>query len=108
MQCVCTTEFRTVLVQVTDAAGQPVAGATTRTVRTRDSLEITPKFRDGQPGSYPLIDDSNHDAIDGPTVITFTASTATGTATLVGTASLDGCGCHIQYDGGSAVTLKNL
>ncbi len=108
MACVCTDEFRAVLVQVVDASGEPVVGASTKTLRTRDGVEITPQFHDGQPGSYPLIDDSNHDAIDGPTMITFTANTATGTATLVGTASLDTCGCHIQYDGASAVTLTNL
>ena len=106
--CVCHENFVRLDVEVTEATGDPAVGATHKTVRTSDGLELRPSATlEERPGFYPLIDDSEHAAIDGPTMITFTATGATGTATLEGIASLDGCGCHVQFDGIRAVRLMD-
>jgi hypothetical protein len=104
--CVCYENFVMLAVQVNDAEGNPATGVTTETVRTSDGLDLTPRTSlVSQPGEYPLIDDNARGALATPAMITFTATGATGSATIEGVGSVDSCDCHVQFDGLRGVRL---
>jgi len=102
--CMCTMEFRTVGVEVVDAAGAAVAGldVTVTNTRTGRHLDVTQDAAGPQaPGRYVVVTDANVDDVgEQGDELLFRAvgqgRTAEGTFVI----GRDACACHVDRRSG--------
>lgn len=92
----CTDEFRAITVHVTDAAGNPVSGLHPTWAIDGASITVDPSGATFQPGDYVVITDAERRLIVGTADVTFSVSSAQGSATGHFEISTGECQCHVS------------
>lgn len=108
-QCMCTMEFRSVTVNVSDANGVPVSGlaVTVTNERTGAVLDVPQDAMSGS-GTYAVATDGNvSDVSEAGDRLRFHAQGGGRTADAVFVVSRDACACHITKESGpESVTVE--
>jgi hypothetical protein len=105
--CVCTEEFRFLIITVRDGSGQPVTGVsiTVTQVRTGQVLAV----QQGVPtaGTYVILDDSFKSQISSSAeTIHVVGQKGTSSFAVDYSVQVDSCGCHVsKVSGPDSVTL---
>jgi hypothetical protein len=101
----CTDEFRAVVVHVTDAAGNPIAGLQPTWTLDGHTVTIDQEGAPDDPGGYTVITDAELHLIGDTAEVTFDVSSAQGSASATFEISTEPCHCHINKVTGPATLV---
>jgi hypothetical protein len=101
----CTDEFRTIVVHVTDAAGNPIAGLQPTWMLDGHTVTIDQQGASFDPGGYAVITDAELHLIGDTAEVTFAVSSAQGSASATFEISTEPCHCHVNEVSGPATLV---
>lgn len=96
--CICTTEFRMITVEITDSLNNPLTNLETRTI-DQFGRTIIPLYKklDYQPNHYVIADDSNIPLLSTtPNSVVFIVTDSVKSKNYSYTLNTDECKCHIN------------
>ena len=105
--CVCTQDFRFLIITVKDGSGQPVTGVTLTITQVRTGQVLAVQQGVPTAGTYVILDDSFKSQISSTAeTIHVVGQKGTSSFAVDYSVQVDSCGCHVsKVSGPDSVTL---